>query len=251
VLIDWFTVAAQTVNFLILVWLLKRYLYRPILNAIDEREQRIAKELADAADKSAQALAESEKYTLKNKELDSNRGATLAQLTAEVAAERQRLFESARVESDQLRAKQQDSWQREYQSLSTELAHRTQTEVFSIARQTLTDLAGVSLEARMVEVFVERLQQLDEETRRALSSQAARVRSAFELMPAQRVAIESAVKAILGGDIQVEFELAPGLISGLELIVQGQKIAWSVNDYLASLDKRVGVLFKAASMQRP
>ena len=47
-LIDWFTVLAQLVNFLILVWLLKRFLYRPILDAIDAREKRIAAELADA-----------------------------------------------------------------------------------------------------------------------------------------------------------------------------------------------------------
>jgi F-type H+-transporting ATPase subunit b len=47
-LIDWFTVGAQALNFLILVWLLKRFLYKPILHAIDEREKRIAAELADA-----------------------------------------------------------------------------------------------------------------------------------------------------------------------------------------------------------
>ena len=47
-LIDWFTIGAQVLNFLILVWLLKRFLYKPILHAIDAREKRIAKELADA-----------------------------------------------------------------------------------------------------------------------------------------------------------------------------------------------------------
>jgi F-type H+-transporting ATPase subunit b len=36
-LIDWFTVGAQVLNFLILVWLLKRFLYGPILDAIDAR----------------------------------------------------------------------------------------------------------------------------------------------------------------------------------------------------------------------
>jgi F-type H+-transporting ATPase subunit b len=41
-LIDWFTVGAQALNFLILVWLLKRFLYKPILDAIDAREKRIA-----------------------------------------------------------------------------------------------------------------------------------------------------------------------------------------------------------------
>ena len=245
-LIDWFTVVAQTANFFILVWLLKRYLYRPILNAIDAREQGIAAQLADAADKSAQALAEREEFVQKNKELDANRGTVLGQLTAEVTAERERLFEAARRDADSLRAKQQDGLQREYQSLSTELARRTQSEVFSIAKQTLTDLAGVSLEERMVEVFVARLHQLDEESRRTLRIGDALVRSAFELTPAQSDSITAAVKTVLGAEIQVSFELAPGLVSGLELIVQGQKIAWSVADYLTSLENSVGVLLKGS-----
>ena len=54
-LIDWFTVGAQAVNFIILVWLLKRYLYKPILNAVDAREKRIAAELADADAKKTEA----------------------------------------------------------------------------------------------------------------------------------------------------------------------------------------------------
>ena len=54
-LIDWFTIAAQALNFLILVWLMKRFLYKPILNAIDAREKRIATELADADAKRAEA----------------------------------------------------------------------------------------------------------------------------------------------------------------------------------------------------
>ncbi len=54
-LIDWFTVGAQVVNFAILVWLLKRFLYKPIIDAIDAREKRIALALADADAKTAEA----------------------------------------------------------------------------------------------------------------------------------------------------------------------------------------------------
>jgi len=66
-LIDWFTIAAQALNFLILVWLMKRFLYKPILNAIDAREQRIARELADADAKKAEAQKEREVFKGKNK----------------------------------------------------------------------------------------------------------------------------------------------------------------------------------------
>jgi F-type H+-transporting ATPase subunit b len=72
-LIDWFTVVAQIINFLILVWLLKRFLYKPILNAIDAREKKIAKELADADAKKAEALKEREEFQHKNEELDQQR----------------------------------------------------------------------------------------------------------------------------------------------------------------------------------
>ena len=66
-LIDWFTVIGQLLNFLVLVWLMKRFLYRPILNAIDEREKKIAAELADADTKKALAQKESDDFKKKNK----------------------------------------------------------------------------------------------------------------------------------------------------------------------------------------
>ncbi len=56
-LIDWFTVGAQALNFVILVWLMKRFLYKPILDAIDAREKRIATELADAGRKKSRSPA--------------------------------------------------------------------------------------------------------------------------------------------------------------------------------------------------
>lgn len=41
-LIDWFTVGAQVLNFVILMWLMKRSLCQPVLDAIDAREDRRA-----------------------------------------------------------------------------------------------------------------------------------------------------------------------------------------------------------------
>lgn len=247
-LIDWFTVIAQAVNFLILVWLLKRFLYQPILNAIDAREKRIAAELADADAKKAAAGMERDEFQRKNAEFDSQREALLKQATDEAMAERQRLFDAARKDSDGLRAKQQDTLRSEYQSLNEEIARRTRAEVFAIARKALTDLAGSNLEAQMVEVFVRRLRELDATQTAQLASALnpsvpVLVRSAFEMPPAQRTLIESAVKENFAG-VQVRFEIAPDLISGIELIMQGQKIAWSIADHLASLEKDVDVLLK-------
>ena len=88
-LIDWFTVGAQALNFVILVWLMKHFLYKPILQAIDAREKRIAKEIADADEKKAEAQKEHEEFQHKNEEFDKQRAALLDKATDEAKAERQ------------------------------------------------------------------------------------------------------------------------------------------------------------------
>src|SRR6202161_4390474 len=95
-LIDWFTVGAQTLNFLILVWLMKRSLYKPILDAIDTREKRIAAELADADKKKAEAQKERDDFQRKSEAFEQQRAALLSKATDEAKAERQRLFDDAR-----------------------------------------------------------------------------------------------------------------------------------------------------------
>ena len=70
------------------------------------------------------------------------------------------------------------------------------------------------------------------------------VRSAFELPSEQRAAIRTALNETLSADIQVRFETAPDVISGIELTTNGQKVAWSIADYLASLEKSVGELLE-------
>jgi F-type H+-transporting ATPase subunit b len=244
-LIDWFTVAAQAVNFLILVWLLKRFLYAPILNAIDAREKRIAAEIADADKNKAEAQTARDEYMRRNAELEGQRSGLLQKAAEDALAERKRLLDEARSDADTLRSKQQEQLQNEYKALSDEITRRTRAEVFAIAKKTLTDLAGVSLEERMTEVFVRRLQVLDIEKKHALASSRILVRSAFELPQALRTGIEKAIGEF--SPAEIGYETVPGLISGIELIAQGHKIAWSVADYLSSLEKEVNALIKVQS----
>src|SRR5476651_184168 len=140
-LIDWTTVGAQALNFLILVWLMKRFLYKPILRAVDEREKRIAAELADADAKRAEAKKDRDEFQRKNEEFDQQRAALLTKATDEAKAERQRLLDEAHKVADALSAKRSEALKNDAQNLNEAVARRTQDEVFAIARKTLTDLA--------------------------------------------------------------------------------------------------------------
>ena len=256
-LIDWFTVGAQALNFLILVWLMKRFLYKPILHAIDEREKRIAAELADADAKKAEAKKDRDEFQHKNEEFDQQRAALLSKATDEAKAERQRLIDEARKAADALSAKRQETLRNDAQNLNQAISRRTQQEVFAIARKALTDLATTSLEERMGDVFTRRLRTVDGKEKETLgtalktASDPALVRSAFDLPAAQRAIIQNALNETFSAEIRVRFETVPELVSGIELSSNGQKVAWSIAEYLVSLEKSVSELLKEKNKPEP
>jgi F-type H+-transporting ATPase subunit b len=257
VLIDWFTVGAQALNFVVLVWLMKRFLYKPILDAIDAREKRIAAELADAAAIKAEADRERDEFQRKNEEFDQQRAALLSKATEEAKAERQRLLDDARKAAGALSVKRQEALRNDARRLNQAITRRTQHEVFAIARKALTDLATTSLEERLGEVFTRRLREMDGKVKDALgkalkaASGPALVRSAFDMPVEQRAAIQNALNGTFSAEIRVQFETAPDVISGIELTTDGHKVAWSIADYLASLEKGVGELLDKPAVSGP
>ena len=249
-LIDWYTVGAQALNFVILVWLMKRYLYKPILHAIDAREKGIAAELADAAAKEAGATRERDEFQRKSEDFDKQRAALLKKATDDANAERQRLSAETRQAADALSAKRQEALRTDAKNLNRAIRQRTQREVFSIARQALMDLATTSLEERLAAVFTRRLRELDGPTKAGLikalegASGSALVRSAFELPTDQRAVIQNALNETFSAQVQVRFETAPDLVSGIDLTASGQKVGWSIDGYLASLEEGIDELLK-------
>jgi F-type H+-transporting ATPase subunit b len=256
-LIDWFTVGAQALNFLILVWLMKHFLYQPILHAIATREKLIADELADAAAKKSEAQKDRDGLRHQHEEFDQQRAALLAKATDDAKAEGQRLLAGARQAADVLSAQRRDALKNDADNLNSALARRTQQEVFAIARKVLTDLAGTSLEERAGGVFTRRLREMDGNAKETLAaafrtaSEPAVVRSAFDLPETQRATIQNAINETFSADVHLRFETAPDLVSGIELTANGQKVAWSIADYLSSLEKGVAELLQQQDKPEP
>jgi F-type H+-transporting ATPase subunit b len=249
-LFDWFTVSAQVLNFLILVWLLKHFLYKPILNALDAREDLIAKKIKDADSANAEADKERDKFQDKNDKFDLERDELMNGVRDEVNNERRRLLDEALQAADILRVKQQEEMKQEQQGLSQVIIQKTQAGVFAITRKTLADLADAALEEQMLKVFNLRLRNMDagvkESVAKALkaSNDPVLVRSAFEIPPEQKNSIQNSLNEVFSDEIQVRYETAPELISGIELNANGQKVAWSISEYLVSMEKSVAELLK-------
>jgi F-type H+-transporting ATPase subunit b len=243
VLIDWFTVGAQLLNFIILVYLMKRFLYQPVLDAIAAREAKIAAELADAAATKTKAHAQQREFEEKNLAFDEQRAGLLSKATDAANTERERLLADARKTAEAASAARTKTLQADTQALHGEIVRQTQQQVFEIARRVMSDLADASLEQRACAVFIQRLQAVDGETLAALSTALkatsaeapAMLRSAFDLPAEQLATIQAALDKTFGQAIALKVETAPGVVSGIELSAQGQKLAWSIAGYLTSL----------------
>lgn len=245
--IDWFTLIAQVINFIVLMWLLKRYLYKPILKAIEERENKIVAELNDAEEKKKEARKEREEFQKKNEDFDLERDKRMEKIIEESNTEAQKLRSQARKEANSLKEKLEKEVRRDQEKRERDVIRRIQQEVVDISRKTLTDLSSISLEEQMVQYFLTKINGLNktekEKLLSMLASDAGRkpiiVQSAFKMSKKQQGKIVHAVNELLGSENKFQFIEEPKLISGIELLSNGYKLAWSVSEYLNSLEKTI------------
>jgi len=240
VLIDWFTVVAQIINFLVLVALLRHFLWGKLIGAIDEREARIAGELAAADVKKKDAERQEEQSCLKALELEAKRDEMMARARQEAENQRAKLVEEARNSVRELERKWREDLDRERGVFFTELRTRAANEILAVTRRALGDLASSDLQQSTVQVFLEKLRSADEATLREVTgAKEPVVRSAVELPEETRKKIAEILKTRLGAPSQLRFEKHSTMAWGIELRGNGYKIGWAPESYLDSLEEKM------------
>lgn len=240
--IDWITVAAQIANFLVLVWLLQRFLYQPITRAMTRRETEIENRLAEA--KEARKTAEEEAETLRAKQADLD-------------AEKDRILDSAKQEAYSLRARleadlrddmeaRRETWRNhledERDSFAKTLQRRAGHQVIAITGQMLQEYALSDLDGEIANGFLARLENLDENRRDKLadaaarSDDAARILCSVPLQPGARGKITRALHKVLKTDIDVHYDHDEDLVLGVRLMIGEQTLEWSVARHLKRLE---------------
>lgn len=248
--IDWFTVIAQIVNFLILVALLKYFLYDRIINLADERERKIADRFHEAEEMRRQAQEEAQTFQGERQELAEERQALIAEAEKEAEARRQELLVQARREADEARSRWHQNIEQEKAFFLQALRRRASHEVYAVARRALADLADVELEQRIIDTFIERLEGLAKEQRAMIAdsieeSRKVTISSAFEIPAEKRQVLSEAVQRQFGNNLESQFNTSPDVICGIELKTNGHKIAWSLENYLETLEDKLSDILQA------
>lgn len=239
-LIDWFTVGAQIVNFLILIYLLKRFLYKPVLRAMDEREQKIAGRLQEAEEKRRKAEEDARSLAEERRDMENNRKRMQAEAKVEIEQWREDALAKASQEVERIRNTWQESLEREKDDFIRKMKTAMSRLVFRVAAKALQDLANEKLEARLIERFNQILAEAVGEKELTMADMGDRlqVKSGFELNGQQQEDVRYAVAEIFP-DAEVVFQFEPEVGYGILIIGNNRKFEWSLTRYMEEMEKNI------------
>lgn len=236
---DWTTLALQAINFLVLVWLLHRLLYRPVLAAIDRRRASEARALGDAAAAQRAAEAEQAHWQTERETLDADRRALRQQAEHDATERAQAILNDARTEAERLIAQGRDTLTAERDALAAEVRHEASQVARRLAERLLREIApDVGPEP-----FLERLDhQLSTLSPEDLDTQgpitSARLLVAPALSLAARATWQRRLSDRLGG-VPVEVTAAPDLIAGARLCLPGTIFETGWAEALTTAERRM------------
>ncbi len=252
-LIDWFTVIAQLINFVILLVALKYLLYDRIVQAMERRRDSIAAEQEEAAERHREAEEKAEAARRERRDLESRRQGILDEARKEAKEQREELLSEAREEvADQEERWRQSARDRQEQLL-VDLARVTAEHAVETSRRLVRDLADRRLEAEMVRGFLEQLDSLGEDDRAELAAglgdpdEAVVVRTGFEPSQEDRAEVASALAEVAGVESLpgIGWERDDHLIAGIVVTAGAATISWTVDAYLGDLDSEFQEVLRA------
>ncbi|MFP4082146.1 MAG: F0F1 ATP synthase subunit delta [Candidatus Aminicenantes bacterium] len=248
--IDLFTFIAQIINFLILVLLLRHFLYKRVVKAMDERERRISDRIKESEHKKKEAEQEAESHRLQKEEFRKQHQERLEQSKREAEGRRKEMLKEARQEVEKSRNKWHQVLQRQKAAFLRDLRRRAGQQMYEMARKVLNDLADQELERHMAKVFIQRVKNLEGEEKKEFQKniqdgkESVLVKSAFPIPEKMKKELENTVKETMDMDKKVEFKQAKNLICGIELEAGDRKIAWTIDSYLSDLEEDLSEFFK-------
>lgn len=233
--IDWITVAAQIANFLVLVWLLKRFLYRPILDGIDAREQQITERMSEAALIREAAETAEAKHQAEIARLRAGREGVLEEAREAAELERAALLEEARARLMREQTARDRERAEEARRYSADLRYKGASALLALLRKALEDLSGETLEERIIARAGPRLAAMAGDLAEAAGGDlAAVVTTQAPLSPELRDELTDQLAALLPG-IEVRFYTDSEQPLGLNLRLGGAQLGWTVESYVDGL----------------
>lgn len=221
--LDWVTFALEIVNFLVLIWILQRFLYKPVLAAVARRQAAIEKTLSDARARQADAQTLESLYRNRLADWEREKEQLRAGLAGEINAERTRLLAALQTSLAQEREKNRVLEERRLSERRGQVEEQAIARGVQFTARLLARIAAPELEARLVALVLEDLAHLPEERWQAIRAAghdtgfSIKVTSAFPLTETQRHTLVQGFRDAVKANVSAEFEEDRGLVAGLRI----------------------------------
>ncbi|HZD89530.1 MAG TPA: F0F1 ATP synthase subunit B [Pseudolabrys sp.] len=240
---SWWTAGLQAVNFIILVWLLKRFLFTPVTAMVARRKDEIAKSLAAAEAANQKADQVRHEFEQRIADVEAQRHQVIEQERARLAAERTGMLEAARVEADKLRNEMMRRLDEERKAAASEVFEQAVGLATELSTRLLGEITAPALEHSFLDRLVEHLDRLSDADRAALrggrAGEPLRITTAHPLAPEEKAKWSAALTARLGNSRIIEFDADAGLIAGAELRFPHATLRFNWRDSIADARRQM------------
>ncbi|MFN1834158.1 hypothetical protein AB2B38_002755 [Balneola sp. MJW-20] len=249
--IDWFTFIAQILNFLILLYLLRRFLYKPLLSIMDDREEKIKLRMEEADREYQTAQEKVDKYDRMLRDFESNVDRMGKEAVKETEEFREDLYKKVRAEVGQSQKNWEQSLEDQKEVFLSELYRQTASGIVDLMGSLIKDLSHKELDDLVVGKFLEQIRSMKQHDgsmafHAALESGEGQITviSSFQLDKSVQEKIIDSLKYILTEEINIQFKRSSILGYGIEMRANGWKIGWSTAGFMVNLKKRAEEVFE-------
>ncbi len=241
--IDWWTLGLQTVNILVLVWILSRFLFRPVSAMIAARQKAAAQALTEARAAKDEATAEVAKAKEETAWFAASRTDLMKKAVAEAGKEKDFLLAAARKEAEALRAAAKAEIEQARQGEEIAEADRASRLAVDIAARLFEKLPPESRVMAFIDGLAEGVSALPEATRAGIGADGApvRLKAVRALTDAETEACRAKLAEVLGRPVEIAVEADPNLIAGLEIDAPHAEVR---NSFRADLDRIAAELMR-------
>lgn len=263
-LVNGFTIIAQLINFIILVILLRKFLYQPILNTIETRQQRIQYQWQEAHFQRQKAEQEQANLRQQQQQIQQKLTALMVEAKQKAQKYQQGLMQQAKEEVSEMKTAWIASIHSQQNLFLNHLRQQVIQQTTAMTRKILQEIADANLESQAVFQFIQKLQHLSPSEQQQLinslntANESLFVRSGLELSLADQTKIVEALENQLNlenqlyvqreeqtkdkineNKIELQFITVPDLICGIELRVGGDELSWSFEQELKQLNQQL------------
>jgi len=236
--LSWSTFLLEIINFLVLLWILKRFLYKPVLEVIARRREAIEAGLAQASQLHNEADSLKTDYESRLDRWHAERQQARTELEKELNGERQRQLQALRENLDQERKKSRVAAQRQQEEEQKNQEYRALRQGAEFTAKLLQRAAGPELEDRLIGLLLEELGHLPDEQLARLRGQwgdhpkTLKLTSAFPLAEACRQQLQEALRQMSGLDLPLDYSQDPSLVAGVEVTIGAWVLQANIRDEL-------------------